>query len=129
MLVGPPDMFTKGFLSKVKSDALRKRVWYKALDVVERGILSIAAKIIDSVKSDVLSFQLVKIIAKLRDACKSDFVRYFEQHGMKRGRTIQSQAYSFGYNSASNLLKDKGFIKYLIFLDYHQPIGWRIYTK
>jgi hypothetical protein len=121
-------MFTKGFLAEVRRNALRRRVWYKALDSVERGILSIAAKIIDSVKSDVLNFQIVKIIAKLRDASKSNFVKLFEQHGMERGRIIQSQAYIFGYNGASELLKDNGFIKYLTFLDYHQPIGWRIYT-
>jgi hypothetical protein len=120
-------MFTKGFLSEVRRNALRKRVWYKALDSLERGILSIAAKIIDSVKSDMLNFQLVKIMAKLKEASKCGFVKHFEQYGMERMRIIKSQAKLFGYNGASELLKDNGFIKYLAFLDYNQPIGWRIY--
>ena len=122
-------MFTKGFLSEVRRNALRKRVWYRALDSVERGILSISAKIIDTVKSDVLNYQLVRIIAKLRDAFKSGFVRHFERFGLERVRVIQGQAYSFGYGGAKELSRDMGFIKYLVFLDYNQPIGWRIYPR
>jgi hypothetical protein len=30
-------MFTKVFLAGVRREALRKRVWYKALDSLERG--------------------------------------------------------------------------------------------
>jgi thermostable 8-oxoguanine DNA glycosylase len=120
-------MFTKVFLAGVRREALRKRVWYKALDSLERGILSIASKIIDSVRSMILDHQIVKIIAKLKSANKCDFIKHFERYGMERGRIIQSQAYSFGYVNASGLLKDIGFIKYLAFLDYHQPMGWRIH--
>lgn len=120
-------MFTKGFLSEVRCSALRKGVWYRALDSVERGILFISAKIIDTVKSDVLNSLLVKIIAKLRDFFKSGFVQHFEQFGMERMKIIQAQAIEFGYKGAEQLGKDLGFIKYLMFLDYNQPIGWRIY--
>src|SRR4030043_1621804 len=104
-------MFTKGFLAEVRRGALRKGVWYSALDSVERGILSIASQVIESVKSDLLNFQLVDIISKLRDAYKCGFVKHFELHGMERIKIIKYQAQLFGYNGANNLLKDKGFIK------------------
>ena len=118
-------MFTKEFLSGVRRMALRRRVFFKALDGVERGILSISAKIIDSVKSGVLMIQLVKIISKLRDACKSDFVRHLERYGMERVRVVQSQAAGFGYRGADKLIGDFGFVRYLVFLDFNQPLGWR----
>jgi hypothetical protein len=122
-------MFTKEFLSGVRWLALRRRVWYSALDSLERGILSISARIIDDVKSSVLNIQLVKIIAKLRDACKSGFVRHLERFGFERAHVVQAGAKRMGYVGAAGLVRDPGFIRYLMFLDYYQPIGWRIYSS
>jgi hypothetical protein len=121
-------MFTKDFLFDVRRLALRKRVWFSSLDNVERGILSIAAKVINTVKSSVLNFQLAKIIAKLRDACNGGFIKHLERFGMDRLRVIQAQAVKFGYLAANELTKDLDFINYLMFLDYNQPTGWRIYS-
>jgi hypothetical protein len=120
-------MLTKEFLSDVRRLALRRKVWYSALDSLERGILSISARIIDDVKSSVLNVQLVKIIAKLRDACKSGFVRHLERYGLERAHVVQAGAERIGYLGAVGLVRDLGFIRYLMFLDYNQPIGWRIY--
>ncbi|MGD0803106.1 MAG: hypothetical protein ABSA11_03435 [Candidatus Bathyarchaeia archaeon] len=122
-------MFTGEFLSGVRRQALRRRVWYSALDGLERGILSISARIIDDVKSTVLNVQLVRIIAKLRDACKSGFVRHLERYGVERVRVVQREAVSLGYRGAEALSGDLGFIRYLMFLDYNQPVGWRIYQS
>lgn len=119
-------MFTKDFLSLVRRTALRRRVWYKALDSLERGILTISAQVIDDVKSSVLNIQLVRIIAKLREACKSGFVKHLERYGVERVRVIQEIALKFGYHAAAGLSRDMEFIRYLMFLDYNQPIGWRI---
>ena len=90
-------MFTKEFFSDVRRQALRRRVWFSALDATERGILYISGKVIDDVKTTILNTQLVRIIAKLRDACKSGFVKHLEQFGMDRVRTIRVQATSFGH--------------------------------
>ncbi len=120
-------MFTRNFLSDIRRLALRRRVWYSALDDLERGILSVSASIIDDVKSSILNIQLVKIIAKLKEACKSGFVRNLEQFGLERVRVVQAGAKKIGYISAAELVRDLRFIRYLMFLDYNQPTGWRIY--
>jgi len=121
-------MFTREILVEARRRALRRGVWYRALDGVERGILSLASQIIDTVRSSMLSVQLVKIIAKIRDACKSGFIKHLERFGMARVRVIQAQAASFGYREAEGLSKDSKFMRYLIFIDFNQPIGWRIYS-
>ena len=120
-------MFTKEFLLSVRREALRRKVWYSALDSVERGILSIAAKITETVKSTLLNSLLVMIVEKLRNARKSGFIRHIERFGVERMRVIQAQAIVFGYKGAEQLGMDLSFIKYLMFIDYNQPIGWRIY--
>jgi hypothetical protein len=122
----PIKMFTKESLSDIRRQALRKRVWFSALNAVERGILSISAKVIDSVKSSVLNLHLMSIVSKLRDACKSGFVKHLERFGVNRVEVIRVQAASFGYNWAEGLLSDSRFARYLAFLDWNQPTGWRI---
>jgi hypothetical protein len=122
-------LFTREFLSEVRRQALRRRIWYSALDGLERGILWISARVVDGVKSSLLNVQLVNIIAKLRDACKSGFVRHLERYGVERVRVVQAEAFRLGYLGAGVLSRDLGFIRYLMFLDYNQPIGWRIYPS
>jgi hypothetical protein len=117
------------FLSGVRRQALRRKVWYSALDTLERGILSISAKIIDGVKSILLNEEIVKIIAKLRDASKSRFVKHLERFGAERVGAFRANAERIGFLGAADLSKDLAFIRYLIFLDYNQPIGWRIHEQ
>ena len=119
-------MFDRGFLTEVRRRALRRGVWYNAIDKIERGIISIAIKVVDEVKSSLLKTQLVRIIAKLRDAHKSGFFKHLEEFGMRRARTIRDQAAVFGYKPRDELVRDLDFVRYITFLDYNQPIGWRI---
>ena len=119
-------MFTKEFLQEVRHKAIRKKVWFSALDSLERGILNITLTIIDNVKDSLLNIQLLRIITKLKDACKSEFIKHFEKFGVQRVKAIQIYAYSFGYKAAENLYGDLEFIRYLTFLDFNQPRGWRI---
>lgn len=120
-------MFTNEFLSSIRRQALRKRVWFNAIDSLERGILTIATKIIDEVKSDVLIYQLVKIIEKIESAGKSRFTKHVETYGRERLKVIYSQAEAFGDAYSDRFREDLGFMRYLIFIDFNQPIGWRIY--
>jgi len=71
----------------------------------------------------------VKILAKLREASKSRFVRYVERFGMERVRTVQAQAIAFGCDWAEGLESDFSFVRYLMFLDWNQPIGRGIYRS
>jgi hypothetical protein len=121
-------MFNRGFLTEVRRHALRKGVWFSAIDNVERGILSISIMVIGKVKSVLLNVQLVRIIAKLRDAGRNGFIRHLEDFGMERARAIRDQAAGFGYKNLDELVQDISFVRYVAFLDYNQPIGWKVYS-
>jgi hypothetical protein len=121
-------MFDKGFLSDVRRRALRKGIWFRALDTLERGILLLSAQVVNSVRSSLLTFQLVKILAKLKNASKSGFLNHLERFGLERVRAVQVQAEAFGSERVKGLVGDFGFVRYLMFLDYNQPICWRIYS-
>ena len=68
------DMFTGQYLTSVKRKALRKGVWYSTLDRVERGIISLTARLIDRVESEMLGVVLVKILVKLVKALKLSLI-------------------------------------------------------
>ena len=101
--------------------AMRKGVWYRALDRLERGILSLASRVVDEVSDSVLGVELVKIIAKIRDATVSRFVRHMKTFGMARTREVVAQAKILAGLEWS---ADGGFARYLAFLDFNQPLGW-----
>ena len=119
-------MFDRQFLVECRRRALRKRVWYSALDRVERGILTLASQVTDMVRSTTLGIEIVKILAKLKDALKSGFVRHMESYGLGEARKISAQAVQFGSGRAEAWGHDFGFVRYLAFMDLNRPTGWGI---
>ena len=106
-------MFTRDFLISVKRKALRRGVWYRSLDGIERGILSLAARVVERVDSVVLGVVLVKIIAKLRDDFKGEFVKLMETFGFWRIKEIVGMARLWGNDAAGLWERDVGFVRYL----------------
>ena len=110
------------FLSEIRRQALRKRVWWSALDGLERGILSVAARIIDDVKSTLLNVQLVSIIAKIREASLGRLARRTRDFGEHRAREISLLGIGLGSRVAAAWV-DEGFARYLAFMSLNAPPG------
>ena len=117
-------MFTRGFLSELRLKAVRRRVLFRALDGVERGILYLCTRVVDEVSSPVLGVQLVEIVRRLREAMKSAFTRHVESYGFKRVVQLVEQAKAMGCERALKWLHDMSFIRYLTFININQPIGY-----
>ena len=109
-------MFTSEFLLSFKRKALRKGVWFKALDNVERNIINLTAKVVDRVESALLGVTIVKILSKLLEPLKSSFMRKIGL-GMKRAAKIVAQAQAWGNENAESWAKDDGFVRYLTLLE------------
>ena len=120
------NLYTKSFLKGVRLEALRKRVWYRALDRVERSIFNLTCSIIDRVKSAVLGSVLVGIIDRLREAMKGGFVKVVESVGCERAVRFAGLARGWGYGDVRGWLKDLRFARYLALLVYNAPSGWGV---
>ncbi len=116
--------FSGDFLRSVRLAALRRRVWYRVLDRVERGIVDLTIGFVEKVQSQVLAKVLVKILAKLRDGAKSAFTRHVEEFGYSRLRLVVEQAKGFG-SEASGWLMDLGYAEWFAVNDYYSPDGRR----
>lgn len=118
-------MFARGFLVGVRRKALRRRVWWRALDGVERAIVDLTIRVVDRVQSVELGIEIVKVLKKLKDAMKTPFVRLMETHGLEWAKRLSDQASSWGYRSAKDWSYDFAFIKYLTVLEMNNPAGFR----
>lgn len=116
-------MFTSVFLSEIRRQALRKRVWWSALDSLERGILTVAARIIDEVKSALLNVQLVGIIAKLKEASLGTLARRIRDFGERRAREISLLGIVLSSRVAGTWVNED-FARYLAFMSLNAHIGW-----
>jgi len=119
-------MFTGRFLSSVRGKALRRGVWFRALDSLERGILTLASRVVDRVESAVLGVEIVKMLRKLNDAMKSEFVRRMEEYGAFQARKLAAQTAKWGNGTASEWASDIGLIRYLTLIDINRPSGFGV---
>jgi len=117
-------MFTSRFLSNVRGKAIRRGVWFKALDTLERGIITLASRVVDRVESAVLGVEIVKILRKLTNAMKSEFARRMEEYGFGRALKMAGQAVEWGYAMAVDWSSDSGFMRYLTVLELNWPKGF-----
>jgi len=117
-------MFTGSFLVEIRRKAIRRGVWFRALDRLERDIFNLTTQIVDKVESEVLGVELVKILRKLNDAMRSRFARCMEVFGFRRARDVAGQAVALGCVWAGGWADDLGFVRYLTFVEVNSPIGW-----
>jgi hypothetical protein len=117
-------MFKSSFLDGVRRRAIRGRVWFRAIDGLERGILSLSVRVLDgAVKISRLGVELAKIVAKIEDALKSVFERRLEGYGLRRAGEIADMAVRLGYDGARGWLDDS-FARYVTFMSLNMPVGW-----
>ncbi|MFH2112171.1 MAG: hypothetical protein ABIJ47_13035 [Candidatus Bathyarchaeota archaeon] len=111
-------------LREVRGTALRRRVWYKVLDGIERGIVNLTISVVGGVKSPTLMREISKILVKLRDALESAFTRHLEEYGSRKLVEIIKVALSFGNEEALRWGTDS-FARLLAVNNYNNPAGWK----
>jgi len=100
-------------LAQTKKHALRHGVWFGALSRVERGIIDLTVKCVDSIKSVKLAKLVTAIICKLQSAMESTVDRMVRTIGLSLTRKISSIAVSWGNHLASKWAGDLGFARFL----------------
>jgi len=117
-------IISKSYLRDVKGCALRKRIWYKALDKLERGIIDLTINIVECAKSKILVQEITKILAKLESAMRSRFTRHYETFGLEKLRNVVETARGFGSKVCSEWYT-QSFALLLTLNDYNNHVGWK----
>ena len=101
-------------LAETKKIALRRRIWFKSLSRIERGIIDLTIKYIDNVKSTKLAKVLTVIINKLQTTMKSRLDHLVGTIGFKIATKISEIASSWGNKNAYLWGKDPAFARFLV---------------
>ena len=105
--------FTKGMLARMKTRAMRRGVWFRVLNRLERASVDLTIKVVEKVQSSLLSKLLGAIIMKLSKALESKVARMMREVGSDLAQKVSLIAQTWGNRSAVRWAVDKGFIQYL----------------
>ena len=117
-------MFTQSFLRGLRRKAVRRRIWFKALDGEDRSFYNLVVSVVDRVESEKLSRGILGIVLTLRDALKGEFARLVESFGVRRAWEAAESAVQWGYEAAWAWRRDEGLARFHAMIEINSPSGW-----
>ncbi len=105
LFVGP---LTKRVLLDLRTRSLRKRVWYRSLDRIERGLVDLTIRWVDNVRNCTMARVLLRILGKLVQALEHGMVRVLTV-GRELALRASELAVRWGNTQAYTWRSDKVF--------------------
>lgn len=106
-------MLTSQGLLKIKTNALRRKVWFKALSRVERSIIDLTIRCVERVRSNALIKTLLTILDKLLKTLEEDYLKKVETIGREIAERICEIASKWGNPHAWLWKYDLRFVRFL----------------
>ena len=101
-------------LADAKKIALRRGVWFRSLSRVERGIIDLTVRYIDSIKSAKLAKVVTAIMEKLQLTMETLADKMVRTVGLPLARKISKLAVSWGNHLAKLWAEDRAFARFLV---------------
>ena len=117
-------MYTRDFLLRVKRKALRRGVWFRALDGLDRSFINLTCTLLNKIDSITMVRGIMDIVLKLREAMKGEFQRLTETFGVQRAWKAVAYALRWGNKDASFWRDDPGFHMFHAMIEFNSPMGW-----
>ncbi|MCK4477961.1 hypothetical protein KAU88_05485 [Candidatus Bathyarchaeota archaeon] len=108
-------------LIMLRVKAFRRRVWFKTLIKMERGLINSVIEVVDDVRSTLLAKVLTSIVKKLLTALESRVTRMMREVGQPLAKKISLIAQSWGNKSAKEWMSNKEFIQFLAVTTMNTP--------
>jgi hypothetical protein len=104
---------TRREIIRVKTKALRRGIWFRALTRVDRACVDLAIIVVERVRSGLLQKVLCSLIRKLEEVMESQVYRLMREVGGSMAKDLSEVAQRWGNKSAHNWVGDSAFIRYL----------------
>jgi len=104
---------TRGEIIKVKTKALRRGIWFRALTRTDRACIDLAIIVVERVHSRLLQKVLFSIMKKLEEIMESHVYRLMREVGGSMAEKLSKIAGEWGNESAVKWAEDSSFIRYL----------------
>jgi hypothetical protein len=99
---------TRRVLVDLKTRSLRRRVWYRVLDRIERGLVDLTIRWVDKIRNRTMTSVLLRILGKLAQAMQQGMARVLIL-GRELALRASSLAVEWGYRDAYAWRLDKSF--------------------
>lgn len=99
-------------LVKLKAQALRRGVWFRALRRIDRVLLDLTIKVADVVRSSRLASSIAELVRRLEGAMESRVCRAVREVGFAVARNLSLVAVKLGYAAAKSWAFDRAFAVY-----------------
>jgi len=109
----PPIPITRDDLARLRSKALRRGLWFRALNRDERMLMNLVIRVVDRVRSLLLAKLLFSAVKKLLEAMESEVARMMRTVGRQLAKNLSRIAQAWGNKAAAQWTEDLGFIQYL----------------
>jgi hypothetical protein len=100
-------------LARTRKNALRRGVWFRVLDRIERAITDLTLQCLDTIKSGKLAKLLTAIMDKLQSAIESSVDKLVRTIGVSLAKKISGIAIGWGNVSAKSWAFDRSFAVFL----------------
>jgi len=108
-----PFPLTRFALLALKLRAVRRRMWFRVLSKVERGLIDLAIKIVRVVRSSMLARSVIFVVKKLLSVMESKIARQTRTIGFSLAQGLSRIAKTWGNKSAADWAFDSGFAEFL----------------
>jgi uncharacterized membrane-anchored protein YjiN (DUF445 family) len=106
-------LLTRQSLAKVKTRALRQRIWFKTLSRMERDIMDLTIKCVERVQSRVLARTILVIVRKMLKTLEENFMRRAERVGYEIAQKLCAIGERWGNKDCCLWKRDKYFMRFL----------------
>ena len=106
---------------KLKTRALRKGVWYRAISKLERACIDVVISVVERVRSRLLTKVLFSVFSKLEEALESRVQFLTREIGSKLVHELSQIAQKWGYKGAERWVNDVNFERYLAVTRMNSP--------
>ena len=104
-------------LAKIRLVAVRRGVWFRVLNRVERGVIDLTLRVTRRIRSRILARVVYSIVKKLLEALESKVIQQMRQIGVPLAEKISLIAQKWGNKNAYGWAGDVGFIQYLTIMN------------
>ena len=105
-------LLSRPYLSAIRVRAIRRGLWWRVLSRVERATFDLTIRVVDCVRSRLLSEILMKIVGKLEEALNAVELMV-ARVGRPLALKLSRLAVSWGYVEAKGWAWDPTFVRYL----------------
>lgn len=110
-------------LTALKTRSMRRGIWYRVLNRLERAQVDLTVKVVKKVRSPFLARVLDVIIGKLSDALQSRVSKIVKSIGFTQTLKLSRIAQSWGNKSARIWAQDSRFARFLAIMDLNSSHG------